>query len=112
MNITVSSHILDSTTGGSAIGIRVQLFTLASDGSRQCLLDTRASDEGRVVEAFDIASETECELVFHSASFFGSSADCSPVQQAVLRFTTRTDQTRYHLPVMLAPHSYSVWWSA
>ena len=115
---TVSSHILDSVSGVSAVGIRAQLFQI-SGKQRDLLFDVYASEEGRIVESLDLsASDTECEyeLVFHGADYF-STRPC-PVENSscmkvvVLRFSMPDPGKRYHMPVMLSPYSYSVWWSS
>ena len=117
---TVSSHILDSTSGDSARGIRVQLFRIDSDGMRSLLFDESADQEGRIAESVFIGNNiaVEGELVFHAADYFveadkGAIEDVDNVlmKTVVVRFTMRDDNRRYHIPLMLAPHSYSVWWS-
>jgi 5-hydroxyisourate hydrolase-like protein (transthyretin family) len=72
---TVSSHILDSVSGKSAIAIRSQLFQLVSDTERQLIFDVAADQEGRVTETVvidDANSGCEFELVFHGAEYFRS----------------------------------------
>ena len=112
----VSSHILDSVSGKSAAGIRSQLFQLVSDTERQLLFDVAADNEGRISEAVVIDDTNigcEFELVFHGAEYFKAQGldSGSMVKTVVIRFAMIDDQQRYHLPVMLAPHSYSTWWS-
>jgi len=108
---SVSSHVLDSVSGKSARGIRCQLFRL--DGAaRHPVFDVRADAEGRINETLAIDAQqvgSEYELVLHAAEYFGV-AD-APVSSVVLRFVIADSERRYHLPVMLAPHSYSAWWS-
>ena len=57
--------------------------------------------------------ENLVELVLHGADFFAARgiAQATPVKTVVLRFAMDDDRRRYHLPVMLSPHSYSAWWS-
>ena len=112
MSITVSSHILDTTSGQSAMGIRVQLFALRGD-SKTCLFDVHASAEGRIIEEVDVDADpgTQYELVFHGADYFGDRAARSTVTTVVMRFDVDKARSRYHMPIMLSPHSYSVWWS-
>lgn len=108
---TVSSHILDSVSGKSAAGIRCQLFCLAGD-SRQAVFDVRADADGRISETLDVdAGDLGCEfeLVMHAADYFG--ATDAVVRCVVIRLVIDDDDRRYHMPVMLAPHSYSTWWS-
>lgn len=111
---TVSSHILDSVSGSHAAGIRCQLYQLGA--AKQLLFDVNANAEGRIVEAVSIDDSNrgvEFELVMHGAEYFTDQSlnAASMVKTIVIRFTMDDDQERYHLPVMLSPHSYSTWWS-
>ena len=108
----VSSHILDSVSGGSAVGIRCELFQLQADSSKQVVFDVIADDEGRISETVDLDNDNpdcEFELVMHAADYFGREA--AVVRTVVIRFVIDDGDRRYHMPVMLAPHSYSTWWS-
>ena len=109
----VSSHILDSVSGGSAAGIRCELFQLQADSSKQIVFDVVADAEGRISETVLIDASSnggEVELVMHAAGYFG--AENAVVPTVVIRFIIDDADKRYHLPVMLSPHSYSTWWSS
>lgn len=108
---SLTSHILDSVSGKSAAGIRCQLFRIAGD-ARQPVFDVRADAEGRINETLAVdAGDTgsEFELVIHAAAYFGATDAVMP--GVVLRFVIVDALRRYHMPVMLSPHSYSTWWS-
>ena len=108
----VSSHILDSVTGRSAAGIRCQLLRRDPSGPGQVVFDVIADHEGRISETVHVDESQlggEYELVMHAADYFG--ADSAVVPVVVIRFILSDAERRYHLPVMLAPHSYSTWWS-
>ncbi|MDH3535079.1 MAG: hydroxyisourate hydrolase [Gammaproteobacteria bacterium] len=111
----MSSHVLDSVSGSSADGIRCQLFQLSGENERRLLFDVNADREGRIAETVEINASnraSEFELVFHGSDYFagqGLAVD-SIVNNVVIRFVMDEDR-RYHLPVMLSPHSYSTWWS-
>ena len=109
----VSSHILDSVSGKSAAGIRCQLFQIVDDATRKTIFEVNADAEGRISETVLIDDSSiggEFELVFHAADYFG--VDKAVVPGVVIRFVIGDVEKRYHLPVMLAPHSYSTWWSS
>ena len=108
---TVSSHVLDSVAGGHAAGVRVQLFCLEGD-ARSPVFDQLTDAEGRISEQVEIDQSAEYELVFHGHDYFAARdlGDTSPVSCVVVRFVMDDDTRRYHIPVMLAPHSYSTWW--
>ena len=108
----VTSHILDSVSGGSASGIRCELFQLMGDSPKQVVFDKYADQEGRISETINIDSTNlgcQFELVMHAADYFN--AENAVVASVVIRFVISDGQKRYHLPVMLSPHSYSTWWS-
>lgn len=110
---TVSSHILDSVTGRSAAGIRCQLVQLTPTAQRQVIFDVVADHEGRIAETVNVSDEqlgSEYELVMHAADYFN--VDTAVVPVVVIRFVIQDAHRRYHLPVMLSPHSYSTWWSS
>jgi 5-hydroxyisourate hydrolase len=114
---TVSSHILDSVAGGSAVGIRVVLYKLIHEDIKEKIFDVTADGEGRVLESVEPGKadkSAQFELVFHSADYFAAhdlpEANGTCMKTVVLRFTMADRNKRYHMPVMLAPHSYSVSW--
>ncbi len=83
------------------------------------MFDVHSSDEGRIIESVDLSNaenESEYELIFHGADYFSTqpcpaqSSECMKV--VILRFSMADPDKRYHMPIMLSPHSYSVWWSS
>ncbi|MFT5503818.1 MAG: 5-hydroxyisourate hydrolase [Gammaproteobacteria bacterium] len=111
---TVSSHILDSVSGRSAQGIRCQLNHVDNEQYRTVIFDIVADDEGRIAETV-VTPDTsgEYELIFYAAEYFAEQglAASSTVKKVVIQFDMNELDKRYHLPIMLAPHSYSTWWS-
>ena len=107
---TISSHVLDSVSGDHAKHIRITCFTIIGD-VRHKLFDVIANEQGRIAEevAADTISDTTYELVFHTADYFGSK---QTINEVVVRFTIDDPIGRTHIPMMLSPHSYSIWWSA
>lgn len=113
---TVSSHILDSVFGGSAVGIRCQLFRVIDESSKEKVFDVQANEQGRIVESIKLATgNSDYELVFYSGEYFRGcqlkESEFQIVDQVVVRFSINSAESRYHIPVMLSAHSYSVWWS-
>ncbi len=107
--VTVSSHILDSVTGLTVAGIRVELVCIVSENERLTVFDILSDKDGRISESVD-AQNCEYELIFHTGEYF--SVDHSPVTRASIHFNMHGNRKRYHMPMMLAPHSHSLWWSA
>lgn len=117
MTTQLTSHVLDAVAGKSAIGIRVSLFRVYTDETRESVFDTVSDQEGRIAESIDIpvGEEHEFELVFHGYDYLVSQHGLENVRQnmrtSVVRFTMQNRDTRYHIPLVLSPHSYTVWWS-
>lgn len=112
--ITLSSHVLDSVIGDHAAGIRISAEQITATG-RVTLFDVISNDEGRIMEEVDLKPNDEVEITFHSAAYWESqngTPDTAQMMNIVLvRVTVPETVARIHIPVMLAPHSYSVWWS-
>ncbi len=112
---TISSHILDSLLGDHAQHIRVACHHVQTDGQRMLLFDTRASAEGRIKQIVDLPAEQEVELSVFSRDYFEARRDIQEsgqiVSTVIVRLTLKSADDVHHIPIMLAPHSYSVWWS-
>ena len=114
----LSSHTLDSVNGSHAGGVVVTLQRITTDGERTTVLTSATDSGGRFSEEVDLSQanrEDSYELVFSSGAYFESHtvASLSPriVREVVIRFQMPDKDGRYHIPVILAPNSYSVWWS-
>ncbi|MEM7112737.1 MAG: hydroxyisourate hydrolase [Chloroflexota bacterium] len=111
---TISSHVLDSVMGDHARGIRIQCFQV---GEETAVFDIIANEQGRINSDIQIpAPETTYELIFHTAAYFAAQPEIpNPGQimnEVVVRFTVPDSSSRIHIPLVLSPHSYTIWWSA
>ena len=112
----LSTHTLDSVSGNSATNVRVQLFRLLRDCEKELVFDTRTNQEGRLSETFESggASTEEYELVFHSWDYLAQQnlqQANSVMDSVVIRLNICDSEQHYHIPLLIAPHSYTVWWS-
>ncbi len=115
----LSSHILDAVNGMSASGVRIQLFRLVSDHEKEIVFDIVSDEQGRfaeTVEIFESNTEQLFEMIIYAHQYFVESQQIPEVEQhmkhVVIRFSMMEREQRYHIPVILSPHSYTVWWSA
>ena len=116
--VTISSHILDAVHGCSASGIRVSCHRLSEDQKSELVFEVKANEEGRIVEEIDFTSsgENTFELVFFSHEYFReklgeSYAGRQIVPEVVIRLVLPDPEIRYHVPVIIGPHSNTFWWS-
>ena len=88
----------------------------------------RAATNSSTVAAFSLArlisagsppmdcAQLAYEMVIQSGAYFAANglagAGRQIVKEIVIRFAMPDPEGSYHIPLMIAPHSYSVWWSA
>jgi len=120
---TLSSHVLDSVSGSHAAGIRIECAQLGNSRDRVAIFDVVANEEGRIAEPIDCKDGDQLEVLFYGKDYFSAhsllassdSAISGPLQimeVVVVRITIPDATARYHIPIVLSPHSYSVWWSS
>ena len=114
----VSSHTLDSVLGMHAGGIEIELFRLERTGTRVRLFRTQSDAGGRLAKDVKLRPEhanDEYEMVFQTGDYFAGHSVPNLgnriIEEVVVRFRMPDPDGRYHIPLMLAPNSYSVWWS-
>jgi 5-hydroxyisourate hydrolase len=116
---TLSTHLLNSTDGTHAGHVGIRVFQLGSDGQRLRMLDKATDDGGRFSESINLPADSahlDYEMVIRSGAYFAArgfnGAGRQIVKEIVIRFTMPDPLGAYHIPLMIAPNSYSVWWSA
>ena len=114
----VSTHILNSLEGTHAAGVAIDLYRVEASGERVKLVTTTTDEGGRMSTAVQL-THAQCqgqyELVVQSGAYFCARPAApfaqSAMQEVVIRFAMPAAEAKYHMPLMLAPHSYSVWCS-
>lgn len=110
----LTTHVLDTGAGRPAAGLRIDLHRL--DGDARTLLDSmRTNEDGRTdahilpAERFEIGTY---ELVFHAGEYHAAcaAADADPrfLDLIPIRFGM-SEQTHYHVPLLLSPFGYSTY---
>jgi len=112
----LSTHTLDSVSGNSAKNIRVQLFRLLGEYEKGLVFDTHTNHEGRISKNFESggAATEEYELVFHIGDYVRQKNlqdENSVINSVIIRLNVSDFERSYHIPLLIAPHNYTVWWS-
>lgn len=113
----ISSHVLDSVIGDHGKQIQILCYRLVDEVTRELVFDVIANDEGRIAEQIETAeADGKYELVFKTAVYFQNQPNMPKARQimdeVVVRFTIPDPNERIHIPLVLSPHSYTIWWSA
>jgi len=109
----VSSHALNSVDGSHASGIAVRLVNLDIG---ETVFDTIMDHGGRLVrEVATPHPAATYEMVFQTGTYWQDRPptihDARIMNEVVVRFTMPDAQGRYHIPLILSPHGYSLWCS-
>ena len=110
-----ATHILDTTSGIPASGVRIELFKY-SGGVRTRIRETVTNDDGRTDSP--LLSAEQCmpnvyELLFHMGDYFrerGADLPDQPFFDVVpVRFTILDHTQTYHVPLLASPWGYTTY---
>ena len=102
----LSTHVLDTTNGRPAAGMKIELRRMPSG---ELVKNLTTNNDGRTDEPVlgpDEITAGDYELVFHVGAYFGESKflDVVPV-----RFRIADAGQNYHVPLLCSPWSYSTY---
>ncbi len=104
---TISTHVLDTSIGKPAAGIRI---TLRRDGT---LLGSGVTDDdGRVrdlLQQGSVLAEGDYTLVFTVADYFASTHRETFYGDIEINFRITSPTEHYHVPLLLSPFGYSTY---
>lgn len=119
MSATLSSHILDTHLGKPAANIAVTLHRVSDNGDRALLARGTTNDDGRVTpKDWDFDSSVDSNerdittgrytLTFDTQSYFDSQDLKVFYPEVVIDFVV-SDDTHYHVPLLLSAHGYGTY---
>jgi 5-hydroxyisourate hydrolase len=109
----LTTHVLDTMHGKPASGMRFDLLMLHGDHSHHLLTANTNGDgraEGALLEG-DHFHLGGYELIFHVGQYFerlGVDLATPFLDLVPVRFTM-TEQTHYHVPLLVSPYGYSTY---
>ncbi|WP_029066603.1 hydroxyisourate hydrolase [Labrenzia sp. DG1229] len=110
----LTTHVLDTVRGAPGAGIKIDLYEINEDARChiECLM---TNSDGRTDAPILPESEFRTgiyELVFHVGEYFASldakTAGPRFLDTVPLRFGM-SDDTHYHVPLLVSPYSYSTY---
>ncbi len=111
----ISSHTLNGVDGTHAGGIPVSLQSLFD---KKVLFKSKTDNGGRLKKKVDptlIYLNKYYELTFFTESYWKKKGlhvkDSQILDQIVVRFKMVNINSSYHIPVILSPNTYSLWWT-
>ena len=108
---TLSSHLLNSVNGTHAAGVKVIIYQINSSGDKKIFFETKTDESGRVMKNFKMSND-DCncnyEMLCKTSEYFSKK---KIVSEIVIRFKMEDPEKKYHLPIIISPNGYSIWWS-
>jgi 5-hydroxyisourate hydrolase len=102
----VTSHVLDTTRGGPAVGVGVRLERMTAVGPAE-MARARTDDDGRVRELGPAElAPGSYRLVFDTDGYFAGRAFFPEV---TVTFRVDGQAGHYHVPLLLSPHAYTTY---
>lgn len=114
---TITSHVLNAVNGTHAGEVRVECRRITDDDRVEPVFSVQSGEDGRIAGTVDVDGTDEgrvYELVFHTGEYFDGEGFAEPARimpEIVFRLRLPDPDARYHVPVIVSPHGYSVWWS-
>lgn len=109
----LTTHILDTSCGRPASGVRIELGRI-EDGRWQKLAGAVTNADGRTDQPLLSGSDFRAglyEIHFHVGAYFeAASAAQSPFLEVVpVRFRISDTRAHYHVPLLVTPWSYATY---
>ena len=109
---TISTHILDTSRGRPAAGVRVTLEILNAGEGWSRLSEGVTDDDGRV-KAF-VLSEPQLgagtyRLIFSVDAYFQALNQPSFYPEVTVNFLIEGGAEHYHVPLLISPYGYSTY---
>jgi 5-hydroxyisourate hydrolase len=110
-SVTLSTHVLDATTGRPAAGVQVRL-QYGGRGGWQSAAEGQTGADGRLRLAGDEDSGFEpgvYRITFGSGAYFRARGATSFYPEVTVTFEVTADGGHYHVPLLLSPFAYSTY---
>ena len=103
--MSLSTHVLDATSGAPAAGVPVRLTTL--DGTE--LATAVTDDDGRIRELAAQLPEGGYRITFDTAAYFAATGQQGFYPEVTVTFTVTDGARHHHVPLLLSPYAYSTY---
>jgi 5-hydroxyisourate hydrolase len=104
---TISTHVLDTSVGKPAAGVRVTFERKNSE----VLASATTDADGRVVrfaESFDVSPGAYC-LRFNTSEYFTKTSRPVFYPEVVIAFRIEAANEHFHIPLLVSPFGYSTY---
>jgi 5-hydroxyisourate hydrolase len=112
----LTTHVLDTSRGRPAAGLRIDLSRVDADGRPRLIKTVTTNADGRCDAPLLEPSEMVAglyELVFHVGHYFRAygapTSDPPFLDQVPVRFAIADPTAHYHVPLLVSPYGYTTY---
>jgi 5-hydroxyisourate hydrolase len=109
----LTTHVLDTSRGRPAAGLRIDFSRVDADGRPRLIRTVTTNADGRVDAPLLGPGEMQAgryELLFHVGAYFRSTGaalgDPPFLDQVPVRFAIAEPTAHYHVPLLVSPYGY------
>ena len=107
----LSSHLLNSVNGTHASGVKIIIYQIKKSGEKNIFFETKTDLGGRILKDFEL-SDDDCtcdyEMICKTADYF---SEKKIISEIIIKFKMEDPKKKYHIPIIISPNGYSIWWS-
>ncbi|MCJ8345662.1 hydroxyisourate hydrolase [bacterium] len=108
----ITTHVLNTSSGQPAKGVKIQLEFMNSDGNFDILSDTCTNSDGRAPELMDKEKdflEGTYRITFLTKDYFSGLDQNCFYPYASIVFDIEDTESHYHVPLLISNYSYSTY---
>lgn len=107
--MTVSTHVLDATTGRPAGGVAVSLWRLDPASEERAAVDAGETDSGGRHRFGVAVGAGVYRLTFGTGDYFAARGVSTFYPFVTITFSVSDPDGHYHVPLLLSPFGYSTY---
>ncbi|MBX3422744.1 MAG: hydroxyisourate hydrolase [Pirellulaceae bacterium] len=110
MKNTITTHILNTSTGKPAAGVPVRL-EIQTLNTWQLVAQETTDNDGRITDFLNNGALVAgiYRLIFDTREYFAATGQQTFFPQVTIEFEISSTQQHYHVPLLLSPYGYSVY---
>ena len=107
----LSSHLLNSVNGTHASGVKIIIHQIKKSGEKIIFFESETDKVGRILKDFELSNDDcrcDYEMICKTADYF---SEKKIISEIIIKFKMEDPKKKYHIPIIISPNGYSIWWS-
>ena len=106
-----STHLLNSIDGTHASDVEIVIYKV-NNNNKVVFLEDKTDSSGRMLNEFELTKEdceSDYEMIINSGKYFRNTGEI--INSIIVKFKMKDPLKKYHIPLIVSPNGYSIWWS-